>query len=415
MEELRVLHAADLHVDSPMRGLVAYDGAPVGEIRAATRSALRRLVAEAIDRRVHLVLLVGDLYDGDWRDYNTGLFVVSQLAELHEAGIPVVIVHGNHDAESQLTKRLRLPPNTTVLSSAIPETHVLDELGVAVHGQSYATRAIQADLSLTYPSADPGLVNIGMLHTCFDGSLGHDPYAPCTLTGLRSKRYDYWALGHVHDHKVVCEEPMAVFPGNLQGRHIREAGAKGATMVTFVDHEPRIEQLTFDIVRWERCDVDLTGARTFDECLARCRARLAEVNGSGATTYAIRVELTGPTTLHGLLRAEPEQVTNEVRALSLALDGSDVWIEKVAMTTTPARRAVGSDGVAGEFGAVVADLKRAGSALADIPALASLRSQLRAASQLDDALGDEEIEAALDDAAELLATMLEREDAEYAD
>ena len=122
MDGLRVLHAADLHIDSPMHGLVAYDGAPVDEIRAATRAALRTLAAEAIGRQVHLLLIAGDLYDGSWRDYNTGLFVVSQLAELHEAGIPVVIVYGNHDAESQLTKRLHLPPSTTVLSSAEPET-----------------------------------------------------------------------------------------------------------------------------------------------------------------------------------------------------------------------------------------------------------------------------------------------------
>ncbi|EQD47719.1 metallophosphoesterase, partial [mine drainage metagenome] len=148
MDELRVLHAADLHVDSPMRGLVAYDGAPVDEIRAATRTAMRALVFEAIDRQVHLLLLAGDLYDGGWKDFNTGLFVVSQLAELHESGIPVVIVYGNHDAESQLTRRLRLPPNTTVLSSTKPETHIFSDLGVAVHGQSYATRAIGADLSL---------------------------------------------------------------------------------------------------------------------------------------------------------------------------------------------------------------------------------------------------------------------------
>jgi len=423
MDELRVLHAADLHVDSPMRGLVAYDGAPVDEIRAATRAALRSLVAEAIDRRVHLLLLAGDLYDGSWRDYNTGLFVVSQLAELHEAGIPVVIVYGNHDAESQLTRRLHLPPNTTVLSSTNPETHVFSDLGVAVHGQSYATRAIEADLSLAYPKADPGLVNIGMLHTCFDGSLGHDPYAPCALTGLRSKGYDYWALGHVHDHRVVCEDPMVVFPGNLQGRHIRETGPKGATLVSFVDHEPSIEQLTFDIVRWERCRVDLTGARVLDECLARCSEGLLDLSGTGSMTYAVRVELVGPSSLNGPLRARSEEIANEVRALSLALDGRDVWIEKVVVETTPVtgRPALEADGVAGEIGQVLADMKGDVSMLASgdgfrIPSLAALRSQLRAASSTDlgDVLDETEIALALDDAAELLATLLGREEIEHA-
>lgn len=424
MDELRVLHAADLHIDSPMRGLVAYDGAPVDEIRAATRTALRGLVTEAIDRQVHLLLLAGDLYDGNWRDYNTGLFVISQLAELHDAHIPVVIVHGNHDAESQLTRRLRLPPNTTVLSSAKPETHLFSELGVAVHGQSYATRAIEANLSIAYPSADPGLLNIGMLHTCFDGSLGHDPYAPCTIPGLRSRGYDYWALGHVHDHRIVCEDPMTVFPGNLQGRHIRETGPKGASLVTFVDHEPSLEQLTFDLVRWERCRVDLTGAASLDECLVRCREKLLDVIGTGAATYAIRVELYGPTTASGLLRSKSEQVTNEVRALALALGGADVWIEKVVVATTPptGRRALEGDGVAGEIGRVLAELKAGVSTLvtsdgSPIPTLSTLRSQLRAAggTELGDALDDSDVAAALDDAAELLVTLLSAEGSEYAD
>lgn len=424
MDELRVLHAADLHIDSPMRGLVAYDGAPVDDIRAATRTALRALVAEAVDRQVHLVLLAGDLYDGSWRDYNTGLFVISQLAELHDAGIPVVIVYGNHDAESQLTKRLRLPPNTTVLAATKPETYVLSELGVAVHGQSYMTRAIESDLSLAYPAADPGLLNIGMLHTCFDGSLGHDPYAPCTLPGLRAKGYDYWALGHVHDHTVISKEPMTVFPGNLQGRHARETGSKGACLVTFVDHEPSLKQLTFDLVRWERCLVDLDGAGSLDECLTRCRQQLLGVIGAGATTYAIRVELHGSTLASSFLRSKPEQLTNEVRALALALGGADVWIEKVVVATTaptgrPARE---GEGVAGEIGRVLAELKHDVSTLAvgepaRLPVLSALRSQLRAAGggDLGDALDDNDIMLALDDAAELLATLLGVEGSGHAD
>lgn len=423
MDALRVLHTADLHVDSPMRGLVQYDGAPIDEIRSVTRSALRALVTEAIDRQVHLVLVAGDLYDGSWRDYNTGLFVVSQLAELHDANIPVVIVLGNHDAESQLTKRLRLPPNTTVLSSTKPETHVLSELGIAVHGQSYATRAIDTDLSLSYPDADPGVLNIGMLHTCFDGSLGHDPYAPCTIAGLRSKGYDYWALGHVHNHTIVSEDPLVVFPGNLQGRHARETGPKGASLVTFVDHEPTLERLGFDLVRWERCPVDVGGTDTFDDCLTRCREALLGTIGAGADTYAIRVELHGSTAVNSSLRNKPEQLVNEVRALALGLSGADIWIEKVVVTTTPpsGRTSLEGDGVAGEIGRVLAELKGNVSSLATgdgakVPALSVLRSQLRAAGgpELGDTLDDADITAALDDAAELLATLFGAEGSDRA-
>ena len=146
-DELRVLHAADLHIDSPLHGLVAYEGAPVDELRSATRRAMESLVATAVERQVDLVIIAGDLYDGDWRDYNTGLFVVARLAELHEAGIPVVLLYGNHDAASNLTKQLHLPPNTTSLPATKPSTKHFEDLGVAVHGQSYATRAVLTDLA----------------------------------------------------------------------------------------------------------------------------------------------------------------------------------------------------------------------------------------------------------------------------
>jgi predicted phosphodiesterase len=407
-----------------MRGLVEYDGAPVSEIRGATRTALITLVREAVARRVHLVVIAGDLFDGDWRDYNTGLFVVGQLADLHDAGIPVVLVYGNHDAESQLTRRLRLPPNTKALAYAAPETYALPELGLAVHGQSYATRAITADLSLKYPTADRGLVNIGVLHTCFDGSLGHDPYAPCSLADLRSKGYDYWALGHVHERTVVCSEPMAAFPGNLQGRHARETGPKGATLVTFADHQPRIEPLTFDIVRWGRCVVDLSAVGTFDACLERCRDSLLKTCSTGSPLYAIRVQLSGATPINGLLRSEPQHLINQVRALSLAIGGADVWIEKVVVdTTSPAGHpTLEGGGAIGEIARVFADLAGNVSALVEgekpsLPDLAALRSELRSVGDPDlyGALDERALADALVDAAELLASRLSGEEDARAD
>jgi exonuclease SbcD len=418
MGDVRVLHAADLHIDSPMRGLVAYPGAPVDAIRASTRTAFRSLVGEAIERKVELVVIAGDLYDGSWRDYNTGLFVIDQLAQLHDEGIQVALVLGNHDAESQLTKRLKFPPNTKLLSSNNPESHVYDEMDVAVHGQSYATRSVTADLALAYPQADPGLLNIGLLHTCFDGRLGHDPYAPCSLDDLRSKGYDYWALGHVHAYTVVCEDPFVVFPGNLQGRHARETGPKGACLVTFRDHDPTIERLTLDHVRWERCRVDVTGMHTLDDCLMRCRLELLEIVGTGAEIYAVRVEFYGATSANGILRSQSEQLVNEVRALAMALGSSDTWIEQVVVATTAlsGHLSLEGEGFAGEIGRVLAELKTDVSSLAasegaKIPAISNLRSQLRAtgAPNMGDVLNDVDLSVALDDAAELLATLFSRE------
>ncbi len=424
VDELRILHAADLHIDSPLRGLIAYDGAPTETIRNATRTAFLALVSEAINRKVHLVLIAGDLYDGEWRDYNTGLFVINQLALLHEAGIPVVIIHGNHDAQSNLTKRLRFPPNTKVLSHSHPETYILGEIGVAVHGQSYATRAVMEDLSLAYPVASDGFLNIGMLHTCFDGSLGHDPYAPCRLDGLRSKRYDYWALGHVHNRRILSDDPPIVFPGNLQGRHIRETGPKGATLVTFVDKEPRLEELTLATVRWERCQVDVTGVQTFDGCLERCHERLKEICETGAETYAVRIELSGITNANGSLRSDIDRLTNEIRALGLLTKRADVWIEKVQVSTTPARGKITAEGsiLASEINGVLAELKNSVSDISNsgdrlLASLSDLRTQLRAAgiSSRDDPLSEERLSESLDDAAELLMALLVSKEDQVAD
>ena len=86
---INFLHASDIHLDSPLRGLARYEGAPVEEIRLATRRALENLVELAIRESVDFVVLAGDLYDGDWPDFDTGLFFVGQMHRLREAGIPV--------------------------------------------------------------------------------------------------------------------------------------------------------------------------------------------------------------------------------------------------------------------------------------------------------------------------------------
>lgn len=225
------LHAADIHLDSPLQGLERYPDAPVEAVRAAPRRAFEALVELAIEERVAFVLLAGDLYDGDWKDYNTGLFFVAQMRRLAEAGIPVQLVSGNHDAASQITKRLSLPPNVKHFSSGRPETLELADYDVAIHGQSFAGRRVSEDLAAGFPPGDRGRFEIGLLHTSLDGRPGHADYAPCTVDGLRSKDYAYWALGHVHQREeVVRGDPWIVFPGNLQGRHARETGGKGASL-----------------------------------------------------------------------------------------------------------------------------------------------------------------------------------------
>ena len=131
-----------------------------------------------------------------------------------------------------MTRTLRLPGNVRVLNDARPETVRLDDLGVAIHGQSFARAAVTENLAAGYPDAVPGWVNIGLLHTGLTGLEGHERYAPCTIEDLRARGYDYWALGHIHTRRAHCDDPPVVFPGNPQGRHIRESGEKGCLLTT---------------------------------------------------------------------------------------------------------------------------------------------------------------------------------------
>ena len=139
---MRILHAADLHIDSPLRGLERYEGAPVEAMREATRKALSNLVDYCLDESVALLLLAGDLFDGDWRDYTTGLFFAREMSRLREGEVKVVFTRGNHDAKSEISKHLRLPENVYELSTEAPQTIRFEDLGVAVHGQSFARKAL---------------------------------------------------------------------------------------------------------------------------------------------------------------------------------------------------------------------------------------------------------------------------------
>lgn len=335
---MQFIHAADIHLDSSLHGLERYEGAPVEEIRSATRRAFDNLIELAIDEEVAFVLLVGDLYDGDWKDYNTGLYFSERMGRLRDAGIRVFIVAGNHDAASQITKHLRLPENVTVFSTQSPQQVLLEDLSVAIYGQGFTGRAVTDDLSQGYPAGDPQLFNIGLLHTCLDGKPGHEPYAPCTIDGLRSKGYQYWALGHVHKREEVCRDPWIVFPGNIQGRHVRETGAKGCTLVSVDDSEvTKVEHRDLDVLRWAICELDITGSDSVDDVYDLVReVLLQELDAAEGRPVAARLVLEGASGAHSRLHAEREHWVQEYRALATGLGGAGIWLEKLSLKTRPA-------------------------------------------------------------------------------
>jgi DNA repair exonuclease SbcCD nuclease subunit len=332
---VKFVHAADLHIDSPLKGLDRYEGAPAARLRGATRRALENLVSLCIEESAAVLLLAGDVFDGSWKDYSTGLFFVTQMARLREAGVPVVLVRGNHDAASSVVKALRLPENVRELSSRKAETYELPDARIAIHGQSFSHRVTTEDLAASYPDRVPGVFNIGLLHTSLDGREGHEPYAPTTSSTMRTKGYDYWALGHVHAREIVSTDPYIVYPGNIQGRHARETGAKGASLVTVEDGVVQaVEHRALDVCRWASIEVDAAGAVDALDVVELVLSEIASLSAEAdGRILAVRVTVGGTTRANLAIRSDEQRFVAELRARALDAFGEGAWLEKVIVQT----------------------------------------------------------------------------------
>lgn len=334
---MRFIHCADIHLDSPLRGLERYEGAPVDEMRDATRRAFANVVDLAIERAADCVLIAGDIFDGDWPDFNTGLYFAAQLRRLAAADIRVFLSYGNHDAVSKLTRSVPLPQNVFCFPANRPVTQELEDLGVAIHGQSFASEAVTIDLAAAYPAPRGGLLNIGVLHTALSGREGHQPYAPTTAQRLADKGYDYWALGHVHTREIVRESPWIVFPGNTQGRHARETGARGCMLVE-AEAALGIRSVEFvatDVVRWQQLVIDIAGLVSADELHAAVQNEVRSLQAAAEERLlAIRLTLTGRGPLHRLLVADREALRAQLAASVGEASAGRAWLEKVHIRVT---------------------------------------------------------------------------------
>ena len=334
----RFLHAADVHLDSPLLNLDRYDGAPTEVFRSATRRAFDNLVELAIVEKVRFLLIAGDLYDGDCRDFNTPLHFRRRMEELRAHGIRVFIIQGNHDAQSVMRKafRLQLPDNVHLFRTDRPETFRIEELKVAIHGQGFAQRAIDDDLSADYPEPLRGWLNIGLLHTSCGVYEGHDRYAPSSVAGLTRRGYQYWALGHIHKRENLAgPDPWIIYPGNPQGRHIREAGIKGCILASVADDDRvTVEFRPVDVVRWETVSLDLSDCEDAEAVLAEARGAVEQrVVASPDHPLAVRLELVGATRADGELRRHVNYWDNRLRELMIDHFDERVWVEKIKHQT----------------------------------------------------------------------------------
>ena len=331
---IKFIHASDLHIDSPFRGLDAYEEAPKDRIRSATRDVVERMVDLAIKEKVTFIVLSGDLADGDCRDSQTMLWLTKQFRRLLELDIKVYTIRGNHDAQNNLSKYITQLKNVEEFPPDKPTTFSDPVNKYAIHGQSYPSREVNENLVKEYPAAMDDLFNIGILHTNLTGSTEHDNYAPTSLDELKSKKYNYWALGHVHNRQIVHENPHIVYPGNTQGRNIRETGEKGCYLVNVDDgHVSNIDFVPLQVVKWEKLDIKSEPEDGVSALIKKVNSGLNTlVSDNEESLTVIRITIRGPNKEHGRLEkpTEIEDFKNSIRDYANS-SPNPIWIEKIKL------------------------------------------------------------------------------------
>ena len=372
MTHLRFVHAADLHLDSPFIGIKAAAPANVAAtLLDATFSAYENIIKLCIDERVDALLIAGDVYDSADRSLRAQLRFVAGLKQLHDAGIPSFVCHGNHDPLDGWEARLDYPPSCTRFGAQFEAAPVFENEPerAVVHGISYPTREVHDNLVRGLKKVNSSAFSIGLMHANVDGNAGHAPYAPCSLDDLRLSEIDYWALGHVHTRQILSDKsPAVVYPGNSQGRHPNEGGAHGVYLVE-VDIAGNV-QLDFravDTVRWERPILDISRMKTEQELLDSLEQSMTDAQGdAGGRPVVLQVTLVGRGSLHSTLR-QPNSIEGLTDDLNGEWEGRSpfAWCERIEdETSAPFNRQERIEG--SDF---VAELLRTVDRAKDVPEL----------------------------------------------
>ncbi|TBL81381.1 metallophosphoesterase family protein [Paenibacillus thalictri] len=345
MKAFRFLHTADLHLDSPFRGLAGLPPVIRDRLRDSTFAALERMVRLAAEQQADFVVIAGDVYDTADRSLKAQIRFQKAMEQLAGKQIPAFIVHGNHDPLKGKSARLRYPDSVYFFSGeAASITAMTPDRGAVaeIFGISYETAAVQENLALRFQPNPGELYRIGLLHANVDGDASHDNYAPCRLNDLLDRGIHYWALGHIHTRRTLHEHPHVVYPGNTQGRHSNETGAKGCYIVD-VNHagDTSLVFHPLDTVRWMRHSLSIEGMDTEQHLKEAVESVLEQLRSEAeGRACIVRLQLEGRGKLHAAISQGPalEELAAELRLQeTAAAEGADgypfVWIEAIENRT----------------------------------------------------------------------------------
>ncbi|MGO4887498.1 exonuclease SbcCD subunit D [Anaerobacillus sp. MEB173] len=302
MEQIRFIHTADLHLDSPFKGLNQLPAKILKRVQESTFVALQKLVDLAIDENIDFLLIAGDLYDGEDRSLRAQSRFKKEMERLQEHNIQVYIIHGNHDHLSGKWAKLQWPDNVHFFGENVEGIPFRKngEIIAYIYGFSYPKQAVYEQMITQYEKHKEDVYHIGLLHGQIEGNQDHDPYAPFSLKDLIDKGFDYWALGHIHKYQQLYDEPLVIYPGNIQGRHIKETGEKGCVLIQLdQDSAKSTFHCTSDII-WNEVLLSIDGVTTVQQLISKCEDVIESYRNNGQGVF-LRLIFEGSGPLHSYL------------------------------------------------------------------------------------------------------------------
>ncbi|RKL68525.1 DNA repair exonuclease [Salipaludibacillus neizhouensis] len=330
---VRFIHSADLHLGRSLKASSNMTDPFIYMASQATYHSFEKLVTVAISKKVDFFLVSGDIYDEEQRSIKGQWFFRKQALRLQKESIPLYIIHGNHDPLVYKDNLISMPENVHIFSSKVSSMFLKTEAKeeVYIYGFSYPQVAyMENPVPLYQKERNNEAYHIGMLHGQESGQLGHDPYAPFTVSSLLEKEFDYWALGHVHKREVLTDNPPVVYPGNVQGCHRKESGPKGAYLVEITKKETSLSFIETAPIAWMEIRVSINGLLTVDELIDEVGERIQALEDTRA--YILSLVIDGKGKLHKLL-GNSEKRKELFELLIEEYSTNDMSIEKLLIQT----------------------------------------------------------------------------------
>lgn len=342
MSNFKFIHTADLHLDSPFKGITEVAGKFSEEIMSSTFRAFDQVLEYCIELEVDFLIIAGDIFDSDNRSLRAEIYFARGMERLNKAGIKVYLIHGNHDPLNSKQNNYNWPenvytfPSTGVTRVAYPNE---EDVAVQIYGRSYPQRFFYENCLPEFAKLHEGKsFSIAIHHSNVDGDKKYDSYAPTSLSEIKKTKYDYWALGHIHHNAILNErEPMVVYSGNTQGRHINERGIKECHYVEVVKNQISDSKwLPTSQIIWEQIEIDITGITRLDQLISLIDKSIEQEQERYQRPLILRIILFGRSELYLMLQSK-EQLLEIEDSLNEHYTNSKLWtiIESIQINVEP--------------------------------------------------------------------------------